>query len=223
MKILKNINDLNKTINKINYLGFVPTMGALHKGHISLIKESLKRCKKTIVSIYINPKQFNKKSDFTKYPYNINKDISVLKKINVDFLFIPKTHEIYKEKRLKIVQLAKSQKILCAKYRKGHFEGVLDVMDRLTKIIKPKVIFMGEKDFQQIFLVKKFLLKRHKTRIFSCKTIRDKNFLALSSRNYLLNKVQLKKAGLINKYCFELKRKVKKNNYNFLQIKKKRD
>ena len=152
MEIIKNILDLNKAVNGINNLGFVPTMGGLHDGHISLIKNSQKKCKKTIVSIFVNPTQFNSKNDFKKYPRNLNRDINILKKLEVNFLFLPKLDEIYKKKRNKKIKLNKNENILCAFYRKGHFEGVLDIMDRLLNIIKAKYVFMGEKDYPTIIL-----------------------------------------------------------------------
>jgi len=188
MKILRTKNDLKEAINKIKYLGFVPTMGSLHSGHISLIKKSKLICNKTLVSIYVNPKQFNSKKDFSKYPKNITRDLNILKKLRIDFVFTPSTKEIYKEKRIKKIVLPNKYKVLCAKSRKGHFEGVLDIMDRFIKLINPKYTFMGEKDFQQLFLVNKFIGKKYKNKIFPCKTVRDKNFLALSSRNFLLSK-----------------------------------
>ena len=101
MKILRTKRDLNETINKVKNLGFVPTMGSMHNGHISLIKKSKLKCDKTLVSIYVNPKQFNNKKDFSKYPRNINKDLLILKNKKVDFVFLPKTKEIYKRKPLK--------------------------------------------------------------------------------------------------------------------------
>ena len=223
MKILRTKHDLKEAINKIKNLGFVPTMGSIHPGHIYLIKKSKVKCNKTLVSIYVNPRQFNNKRDFSKYPRNINKDLKILKKLKVNFVFIPSTKDIYKEKRVKKIILKNEQKILCVKFRKGHFEGVLDIMDRFVKLIKPKYTFMGEKDFQQLFLVNKFISKKYKNKIYSCKTIRDKNFLALSSRNYLLSKKELKKAGLIAKYLFKLKLSLKKYNqsHKYILIKKK--
>jgi len=212
MKILKNANVTIKAINNFTDLGFVPTMGGLHKGHISLIRESQKKCKKTLVSIYINPKQFNNKSDFTNYPRNIKKDLNLLKKLRVNYVFIPNSKDIYRTKRRKKITLLKSQKILCAKYRKGHFEGVLDIMDRLIKLIKAKYIFMGEKDFQQLFLVKNFIKKKYPSKICQCQTIRDKNKVALSSRNYLLSKKNLYKAGLISVFLQKNKLKINKSN-----------
>ncbi len=215
MKILRTKRDLKEAINKIKNIGFVPTMGSIHKGHISLIKESKLKCNKTLVSIYVNPKQFNNPKDFSTYPRNIREDIKILKKHKVNFVFTPSTKEIFKEKRIKKIVLPSNQKILCAKFRKGHFEGVLDVMDRLIKLINPKYTFMGEKDFQQLFLVKKFISKKYKNKIYSCKTVRDKSFLPLSSRNHLLSKKELKKARQISKYLFKLKLYLKKNNQTY--------
>ena len=222
MKVLRTKNDLKEAIYKIKNLGFVPTMGSIHNGHISLIKKSKLKCYKTLVSIYVNPKQFNNKKDFADYPRNRIKDLNILKKLNVNFVFIPSTKEIFSEKRVKKIVLPKNQKILCAKFRKGHFEGVLDIMDRLIKLINPRYTFMGEKDFQQLFLVNKFIGKKYKNIILSCKTVRNKNFLPLSSRNFLLSKKELKQAGQISKYLFKLKFSLKKNKIqNYLLSKKK--
>ena len=151
MKILLNKDDLNEALNSVSNLGFIPTMGSLHNGHISLIKRSKTECKKTIVSIFVNPTQFNNYIDYKKYPRNKKKDLSILKKLKVDFVFLPTKKDVYNFKRKIKIKIAKKDKILCAKYRKGHFEGVIDVMDRLTKIIKPKKIFMGEKIFNNYF------------------------------------------------------------------------
>ena len=166
MKILKNVFELNKAVKNYKNVGFVPTMGGIHKGHESLIKISQKNNKETIVSIFVNPTQFNQKKDFKNYPRNIRKDISILKKLKVNYLFLPEVNEIYK-KKMKNFTLNKSDKILCAKHRKGHFEGVLNVMNRLLSIIKSKYVFMGEKDFQQYNLVKKILGKKYNIKIIS--------------------------------------------------------
>ncbi len=208
MKIITSIFDLNKEIKNYKNVGFVPTMGGIHDGHISLIKASQKKKNKTIVSIFVNPTQFNKKIDFKKYPRNIKKDIISLKKLNVNYLFIPNSKDIYKFKAKKFV-LRKKDKILCAKFRRGHFEGVLNVMNRLMSIIKSKDLFMGEKDFQQLHLIRKFLSKKYKVQINSCPTIRTTNKIALSTRNKLLNKKSLKKASQIAKLLMEIKRRSK--------------
>ena len=224
MKIILNNSILQKTLGPFNDIGFVPTMGGIHEGHLSLIKKSIKLNKKTIVSIFINPKQFNDIEDFKSYPSNIKKDLAILKKIKkLDFIYIPKFKDIYDSKKQSNIKINKKDKILCAKYRKGHFEGVLDVMNRLTSLIRPKMIFMGKKDFQQLFLVKNYIEKKFNTKVIGCKTIRNKNKLALSSRNFLLNKQELKDVEKISKTFFNLKNKIKNNrNINsFLQKSKK--
>jgi pantoate--beta-alanine ligase len=210
MKILRNISDLMKAISNINKLGFIPTMGGLHKGHLSLIKESQKKTKKTIVSIYVNPKQFNNKNDFLTYPRPLSKDLNLLRKLRVDFVFIPSSKDIYNKKRSKKITLKKNYKVLCARYRRGHFEGVIDVMDRFIKIIKPQFIFMGEKDFQQLLLIKDFIKNKYKSNVISCKTIRNKDGVALSSRNNLLTKKELFKAGLITNILKKVKNNIRK-------------
>ena len=210
MKLIKQITDLNKAINKEKRLGFVPTMGSFHKGHEALIKISQKNCKKTIVTIFVNPTQFNSKKDYKNYPRNLNRDIKILKKLKVDYVFIPTASQIFNEHLPKII-LNKSQKVLCAKFRKGHFEGVLDVINRFVRLISPKTIFMGEKDYQQFFLIKKFIEKKYKTKVFVCRTIRERNMVALSSRNKLLNKSNLNTMGLITDNLFNLKKKISQN------------
>ena len=208
MKILLNKDDLNEALKNVTNLGFVPTMGGLHQGHISLIKRSKKMSKKTIVSIFVNPTQFNNIKDYERYPRNKKKDLSILKKLKIDFVFLPNKKDIYTYKRK--IKIAKKDKILCAKFRKGHFEGVIDVMDRFTKVIKPYKIFMGEKDFQQFFLVRNYLKKRVKSKVILCKTIRDNHKLALSSRNLHLNNKELNTARLISKRLSNFKNKLNK-------------
>ena len=210
MKLIKQLTDLNKAIKNSQKLGFVPTMGGIHKGHESLINISKKKCKQTIVSIFINPKQFNNKKDFKTYPRNLSKDLKILKKLKVDFVFLPTAKKIYKNRQFAKFKLDKSDVILCAKYRKGHFEGVLDVMNRFIYFISPNYVFMGEKDYQQFFLIRKFLSKKYNTKILLCKTIRNKKKVALSSRNYLLNENYINKASLIAKSLIELKAKINK-------------
>ena len=141
MKILLNNTTLFESLRPFNDLGFVPTMGGIHKGHLSLINKSNKLCKKTIVSIFVNPKQFNSKKDLRSYPRNIKKDLKILKKSNkVDFVYIPNKKDIYPFKRKRIIVLKKENKVLCAKSRKGHFEGVIAVSyTHLTLPTSPKV------------------------------------------------------------------------------------
>jgi len=223
MKILLNNNSLFKSLRPFKDIGFVPTMGGIHRGHLSLINRSNHNNKKTIVSIFINPKQFNNKKDLKTYPSNLKKDLSILKKTKkVNFVYVPTFKDVFDNKKRSKINIKKNDKILCAKFRKGHFEGVLDVMDRLTKLINPKKIYMGKKDYQQFYLVKNFLENRYKIKVIGCKTIRNKNKVALSSRNYLLKKDELRIASEVSKKIIHLKKKlkVKKNIKNFLFLNK---
>ena len=220
MIIFKSINKLNKKVNFKANVGFVPTMGALHKGHFSLINQSKKKCTKTLVSIFINPSQFDNKKDLKKYPRNLHDDIKVLKKLKVDYLLLPKISQIYKNEESMKINLDKKDKVLCAKYRSGHFEGVLAVINQFLLKIKPKFIFLGEKNYQQIFLIKKFIKKRFKTKIKKCKTVRLNNLLPYSSRNFLLSKNDIKKAGFVSSSIYKFYFSIKKNFNNKLNINK---
>ena len=214
MIIYKSINKLKKEVNFKANIGFVPTMGSLHNGHISLIKSSKSKCSKTLVSIFINPSQFNKKSDYKKYPRNLSKDIMILKRLKVDYLLIPKINDVYKNKKNEKIKINNKDKILCAKFRPGHFEGVLAVIKQFLTKIHAKYIFLGEKDYQQIYLIKKFIKKKFKTKIVVCKTIRLKNYLACSSRNFLLSNKDLSKAAKITKHLYKFFYLIKKNFNN---------
>ena len=211
MKIIRNIKNLKETINNIPNLGFVPTMGGLHDGHLKLVKKSINKSYKTLVSIYVNPTQFNKKKDFLTYPRNLKKDLNGLKRLKVDFVFLPKTEEIYQKKIRKNIKVHKKKNVLCGKFRKGHFEGVIDIIDRFLNLINPKYIFLGEKDFQQLFLIKQYVKNKFKVKVISCKIVRDKNYVALSSRNFLLSKKSLSAAGNIAKELMTLKNKLRNN------------
>ena len=220
MKIFKDKHTLQKEILKTKGISFVPTMGGLHKGHISLIKQSKKSKLKILVSIFVNPKQFNKKADFKSYPRNTKKDIKLLKKLKVNYLYTPTFMDIYGFQTKNKVFLDKSSKKLCGKFRKGHFEGVLNVVNRFLEIIKPKYIYLGKKDYQQLYLIKKHIeKKRINSKIIECKTIRENNGIACSSRNSNLNKNQMKIASDIFNYLNILKREIKKN-YSLFKINK---
>ncbi len=208
MKIFKSKLRLLKQIFEDKNISFVPTMGALHNGHISLIKKSKKIKGKTIVSIFVNPKQFDRKNDFLNYKRNIKRDLKILKKLNVNYVYLPKYREIFSFIPKNRVFLDKFSKKLCGKFRKKHFEGVINVVNRFLEIIKPKYIYLGVKDFQQLCLIKKHILKRKiKTKVISCKTIREKNGVACSTRNERLNLDEKKIASNVYKYFINQKKK----------------
>lgn len=178
-------------------VGLVPTMGALHQGHIALIKKSLAQNAITVVSIFINPTQFNNPDDLKKYPNTFNQDLRLLKQLKVDFLFSPSYKSIYPDNYDYKVTENNFSKILCGKYRPGHFDGVLTIVLKLFNIVKANRAYFGEKDYQQLKLVegmnKAFFID---TKIIPVPTVRNKNGLALSSRNLRLNDTDRVKASL---------------------------
>ena len=210
MKIILHKIKISKFIHNKKSLGFVPTLGGLHQGHISLIKRSIKECDKTVVSIFVNKQQFNRKSDFTKYPRNLKKDISRLKKLKIDVLFIPKSKDIYPDGYNKKIKINSFKKRLCGKFRPRHFEAVADVIDRFIKIINPNKIYLGEKDFQQLKILEDFIKKTHpRCKVVPCKIVREKSGIPYSTRNFLLNSHNKKIASRIFKL---IKVNKKKNN-----------
>ena len=192
MKIFRKKILLQKNILEVKNLSFVPTMGGIHKGHIELIKIAKKRFKKVLVSIYVNPKQFNSKNDFRSYPRNLKNDILILKKLKVNYLYLPNYRDLFSFKSKNKIYLHSFNKKLCGKHRKGHFEGVINVVNRFLEILRPKYILLGKKDFQQLFLIKKHIEKNKiNTKVIECNTVREKNGIACSSRNYNLNKREM--------------------------------
>ena len=206
MKIFKNKESLNIEISSIKALSFVPTMGGLHNGHKYLIKKAIERTKKVLVSIYVNRKQFNSKKDFNNYRRDVRKDLILLKKLKVDYVYLPSKKDIFSFKTKNEIYKSQFSKKLCGKFRKKHFNGVLNVVNRFLEIISPKYIFLGKKDFQQLHLIKMHIKKRKiNTVVVACKTIRDKNGLAYSSRNYSLSKKEREIGSKI--YHFLIKQK----------------
>jgi pantoate--beta-alanine ligase len=182
--------------------GFVPTMGALHQGHLSLIDRSKKENQLTVCSIFVNPTQFNDQTDFQKYPVTLEKDILKLHDAGADILFLPTIHEIYPGgvKQLEHYDLGYLENILEGKYRPGHFQGVCQVMHRLIGIVQPENVYMGQKDYQQCLVVKQLIhLKHLPVNIKICATLREADGLAMSSRNLRLNPADREKAVQIFK------------------------
>ncbi len=224
MKIFKKRYEVEKLRKKSENIAFIPTMGALHSGHISMIKKARRKKQKVLVSIFVNPRQFNSRKDFINYPNNLQNDKKILRKFKINYLFLPTFKEIYSFKTKNKIYLHKFQKRLCGNYRPGHFKGVIDVVNRFLEIINPKTIYLGEKDFQQLFLIKMHILKNKiSTQIVSCKTIRNNCGLAFSSRIYRLSKEEVKIACKIinilrNKKKEIMRKKLKR--FDFLNIKK---
>ena len=152
MEVIKKRSQIFHKLSGKKNVGFVPTMGALHKGHVSLFKKAKRQCKITVASIFINPKQFSKKQDYNKYPRRQMKDLSLLKKLKIDYLYKPSYADIYKFKTKNKIYLDKFSKELCGQFRKGHFKGVIDVVNRLLEITNPKKIFLGNKNSPLIII-----------------------------------------------------------------------
>lgn len=179
-------------------LGFVPTMGALHEGHLSLIREAKKENDFVVGSIFVNPIQFNNKNDLANYPKDLNKDGELLKSADCDFLFHPTEEEMYPEPVTEVFDFGGLDQILEGKFRPGHFNGVAVVVKRLFEIIKPDKAYFGLKDYQQLLIIHKITKDHHlPVEIIPCPTIREADGLAMSSRNRLLSKQERKQAILL--------------------------
>ena len=204
MRVIKQISKLRLSLLNQKKIGkkvhLIPTMGALHDGHISLVKSAKAKKATRIVSIFVNPDQFSPNEDFDKYPSTIKNDLKLLRKERVDIVFLPNKEEIKKYKiKYKIPNFSIENK-LCGKTRPHFFPGVKKIVTKLFDIIDPDKSFFGEKDFQQYLVIKELCKKmKLKTVIVKCKTIRDKKGLALSSRNNYLNENEKKMAQKINK------------------------
>ncbi|HQR94435.1 MAG TPA: pantoate--beta-alanine ligase [Sediminibacterium sp.] len=204
MILIKNAVELQNWMSKQKLkslkIGFIPTMGALHKGHISLITNSKSQNLLTVCSIFVNPTQFNDPSDFAKYPQTIESDILALEKAGTDLLFLPNQAQIYPlgTENQPNYDLGNLENLLEGKYRPGHFQGVCQVVDRLLELVQPDKLFLGQKDFQQCMVIQKLLaLKQSQTELIICPTLREASGLAMSSRNMRLSIEGRQKAAMI--------------------------
>jgi pantoate--beta-alanine ligase len=201
MKIIQSPSVLRENLNKLENISLIPTMGNLHEGHLSLIKEAKKLSKNIILSIFINPIQFNSKHDLKNYPRTLKQDISLLKDAGVTILFTPSTKDIFPKKINLTYKMPIISNDLCGKTRKGHFKGVITVLDRLFNLTKPSYAIFGKKDYQQLYLIKMFVFdSKLPIKIIGAPIIRNIKNLALSSRNNLLNDKDINNAvGLYKK------------------------
>lgn len=204
MKIVKNIISLRKELQKRKenqeIIGFVPTMGALHEGHLALVREAISQTDCVVVSIFVNPKQFGENEDFDNYPRNLEKDIEILSTENVDYLFAPDCQEMWPEGNETFVDTQNLSNILQGELRPGHFRGVLSVVAKLFNITQANKAFFGEKDFQQLAIIRKMVKDlSFPIDIIGVPTLRESNGVAASSRNALLTKEEKKAAVIILK------------------------
>ena len=229
MKIITSIKDQKDYCNSLSQKGenisLIPTMGNLHKGHESLLCESSLIKNKKIVSLFINPLQFNNSGDYKSYPKSIDSDIKILERNKVDCLFMPSENEILNDiKESESFDLPEYMNILCGKYRGGHFLGVFKIVKKLFEITRPSIAYFGKKDYQQLVMIK-YLSKRYfndEISIISRDTIRENSGLAMSSRNNKLTLSQKNIASFVYKELISLKESIRiDGNYNYADLQKK--
>jgi pantoate--beta-alanine ligase len=206
---------LKSVTNNSSTIGFVPTMGALHMGHLSLLKESLQNNNLTVVSIFVNPTQFNNPEDLAKYPRTLDSDVEKIKSVSNDIIvYAPSVDDIYEGNTIsQHYDFDGLEHQMEGKFRPGHFDGVGTIVKRLFEIVKPTNSYFGEKDFQQLQIVKKLVSKYNiPVTIIGCAIYRESNGLAMSSRNERLSDKERKEAALIFKILNQAKEKFKKNS-----------
>lgn len=216
MLVFRTVSELNTHLEKAKLfdytIGFIPTMGALHEGHMSLIKSSKINKDYTICSIFVNPIQFNNPLDLERYPKTEEADLALLEAAKVDVVFLPSVQEVYPSNDLSIPNFHFGQltQVMEGVFRPGHFDGVIKVMYRLLSIVKPKRLYMGLKDFQQQAIIGRMLEQmEYPIHLIPCETTRDIDGLALSSRNSLLTPAQRKVAPILYKILKEVKSRAK--------------
>lgn len=226
MILFKRAADLHKHIdnqrNSGKNIGFVPTMGALHEGHLSLIRKSKSATGLTVCSIFVNPTQFNDPADFEKYPITTDKDIALLLSAGCDLLFLPDVSEMYPDgmQTKSRYDLGEMETLLEGKFRPGHFQGVCQVVHRLLDQVQPDGLFLGQKDYQQCMVLSRLVqqTRYHElVKIHICPTLREQDGLAMSSRNRRLNDEERKKAVKISQLLNSLKEQLKPGDLQGLQ------
>ncbi|MDR3341089.1 MAG: pantoate--beta-alanine ligase [Candidatus Symbiothrix sp.] len=203
-------NELSKDKGSGKTIGFVPTMGALHQGHLELVKRSVVENDVTVVSIFVNPTQFNDKTDLSNYPRNLQADCDLLRETGCNYVFAPDADEIYPEPDTRRFDFGALANVMEGQFRPGHFNGVAQVVSRLFAIVKPDKAYFGEKDFQQLTIIREMVKQLQlNIRIIACPIVREKDGLAMSSRNMRLSDTQRKEAVFISKALFDSREKQK--------------
>ena len=203
MELTRTIQEVSPVVERLTgnagSLGLVPTMGSLHEGHISLINRSFEENPHTVVSIFVNPTQFNDKKDFESYPRNLDEDLGILEELGVDLVFAPGERDIYPEPDTRVFDFGGLDRVMEGKFRPGHFNGVAQVVSKLFGILHPEVAYFGEKDFQQLAIIRRMVARlKIPVRITGCPIVREPDGLAMSSRNRLLSPEQRTSAARIH-------------------------
>ena len=223
MKIFTSKTELAKALQSLKQkdktVGFVPTMGALHLGHMTLVKIAAELTDVVIISIFVNPTQFNNPADLDRYPRPIEKDISLLKASKCDILFLPEIGEMYTENEKWSLDLGYLENILEGKFRPGHYQGVTQIVKKLLDIINPDYMFLGQKDFQQVLVLERMAKMLHlPTELVMCPIVREDDGLALSSRNIHLSLTERKQALALSEVLFYAKQNFEKLTIEELKL-----
>jgi pantoate--beta-alanine ligase len=220
MQVVEKIKELKGKLasfkQKGEKIGFVPTMGALHNGHLSLMERAKKENEKAVVSIFVNPTQFNNADDLKNYPRTLDSDLTKIKPLNVDFVFTPAVEEMYPKAEVSEpgLDFGRLENVMEGKFRPGHFKGVAQVVSRLFEIVNPDKAYFGEKDFQQLVIIRELVKKKnYPIEIIGCPTIREEDGLAMSSRNALLTDEYRREAARISKALFFIR-----DNYREFEV-----
>ena len=208
MLVVDTINQLRSCLAQARAegksVGLVPTMGALHEGHASLVKRSVAENGVTVVSVFVNPTQFNDKGDLERYPRTLDADCRLLENLGVDYVFAPSVEEVYPEPDTRVFDFAPLDKVMEGVYRPGHFNGVAQIVSKLFMYVEPDRAYFGEKDFQQLAIIREMVRQMgFKLQIVGCPIVREHDGLALSSRNALLSAEQRRTALAISKALFD--------------------
>lgn len=202
MFVINSIKELQKKLyplRKFGTIGFVPTMGALHRGHISLVKRAMSENETVVVSIFVNPTQFNDPKDLEKYPRNLDADLRLLDNTGSHIVFVPNVKEVYPKTDTRKFNFGQLETVMEGKHRPGHFNGVAQVVSKLFEMVQPDKAYFGLKDFQQLAVIKNMVKQLElPVKIIPCSIIREKNGLAMSSRNERLTDEQRKNASLLH-------------------------
>jgi len=222
MIVYRTREDLTRHLNSVrrekNSIGLVPTMGALHRGHTSLVEKASAENDVVVVSIFVNPTQFNDRSDLESYPRTLDRDLEMLQKLEADLVFVPSEMEMYPEEDVRIFDLDPLDKVMEGKHRRGHFNGVAQIVSKLFLLTLPDRAYFGQKDFQQVVIVRRLVeILNLNIQIVPCPIVREKDGLAMSSRNERLSKEERKLAPYIYE-TLKLARK-KKEQLSVLELK----
>ena len=224
MQLAKNIDSLEKSLGEWKSLGlsvgFVPTMGALHLGHLSLIEQAISENNKVVCSIFVNPTQFNDPKDLENYPIQIEEDLDLLEKAGCDLVFTPSKTDMY-PKGEEVVQFNINglDNVMEGAHREGHFDGVCTIVSKLFELVQPKNAYFGQKDFQQLIVIRKLNnIQKFNINIVGCPIIREKDGLAMSSRNVLLSSSERKIAAKIYRILLEAKAQFSRSSIQSLKL-----